>query len=732
MPWQQGSSGFPSMAGFLGENPAKRLRMQEPQKEKTLTDMNSNTAQEEDDDVWEELDEDVMEECMVLATQMCTVDMHGESTKGNNVNPFSETFNMSKRNENGELLEDSGFSSAKGTAHETSKAFIRSSKGKSSDHLAHKSTKGNAYTSRFNDFASTSDSQKLAATKAYQNSGRVYNSIPVKGNNVNRGAPVAQAGTSRDTYRIESENVSKWTDSDVAKLQDEIMLKHGEISMLRSELKRKETALAAERLERYSIVDQAEKKGREKAALATVEAENKIKQYNKIIEKLQDELHFKNREIEELESQCRRLEKQTQQQSFSPSQKSRKELLAVKRSPVKPSSSFKTHFDFSTSVGKRNIGAQTELLRDSKQRPKLVVTNPKGRARLSRQMVCLFSSDALETYSKSSSHSGRWVLNNEWQNVLSKMSLDYEDSDSVQNQLIVLSIKRLEEVHTMFASEKVDGSKSPPTNFDPVDSYEGLVVPALAILKSLTTIQCMNLLQKAIEVVCLHLIRISYRDMIINDHTWPLTLQALSQLSRIITPLDKTVCIMLSEKLTAFCKDNCYSEKLMALLQVLQDLSHHKHFTENLCTNEGDCCIDALCTLINQQQEEHLLIAVAVQEWLSELIRDAPPWLISKCSCPSKLLAVLLKEIYHAVDTIIFTQDQIDNNLRRLLIPTIRLLHSWSTKDSCWWEKIGCLPQYTVIMGVVINNAKRLKADRQTVDLLCDLYEFDDKIFESC
>lgn len=729
MPRQQGPPGFPSMAGFLGENPAKRLRMQEPQKEKTLTDMSKPEAA--DDEVWEELDEDVMEECMILATQMCTTDAAKDSKKRNGSNHVSETFNISKRSENGDLLEDSGFSSARGTAHEASKGFGRLGKGKSSDHLANKSFKGNAYASRFDDFASTSDSQKLNVTKTYQNSGRVYNSIPIKGNNVNKGTTVVQPSTSKDGFRNESQNVSKWNDSDVAKLQEEIQLKQGEISVLRSELKRKETALAAERLERCSIVDQAEKRGREKAALATVEAEKKVKQANKMVEKLQDELHFKNREIEELEGQCRRLEKQTQQQSFSPSQKSRKEISAVEKSPGKPSSSFKNHFDFSTSVSKKNMGAQTEVLKENKKRPKLEVTFPRGRARLSRQIVCLFSNDALERFSKSSSHSGRWALNDEWRNILSQMVLDYEDGDNVQKQLLALGIQRLEEVHTMFASNKVDGSRSPPTNFDPVDSYEGLVVPTLAILKSLTTTQCMDMLQKAIQVVCLHLLQISYRDVIINEHTWSLTLQALSQLSRITTQIDKTICVLLAEKLRDFCKNNCSDEKLMSLLQVLQDSAHHKHFTESLCTNEGNCFIGALCSLINQQEGEHLLIAVAVQEWLAVVFIDAPPWVTSKCSCPSKLLAVVLKEIYFAVDTIVSSQDRGESTLRRLLIPAIRLLHSWSTRDSLWWEKIACLPQYTVVMGAILNNAKTLKADRQTVDLLCDLYEFDDKIFES-
>ena len=48
------------------------------------------------------------------------------------------------------------------------------------------------------------------------------------------------------------------------------------------------------------------------------------------------------------------------------------------------------------------------------------------------------------------------------------------------------------------------------------------------------------------------------------------------------------------------------------------------------------------------------------------------------------------------------------------MVPTIRLFHVWSLKDSSWWEKIAYLPHYTVIMGAIANSAKAFSADRQT------------------
>lgn len=771
---QPGVSGFPSMAGFMGEKPNKRPRMQEPQREKTFADMRIPAAEVAEEEVWEDLDDDAMEECMLIATQMCTEppedhkgdigltvnlnDRLGSPTKKDGVKNNQRNDNHASKHMTIDHLDDSGFSSTKGTGHNNSKIFYNPMKNKSTTSDFDNSKKNNSYASRFNDFAALPNSQKLSSgmsKPAAQNSGRVYNSIPMKVGGMgitSRGPPATSSASNKcmakdisHGIRIKTEDGSshgkliKTEVDDRAMLQEDVLMKQGEISMLRAELQRKEAALEAERLDRYTAIEAAEKRGKEKTAAVALEAEAKTKECNRTIERLQGELHFKNREVQELETQCRRLEMQSQQQGTAASPSSTpRSRISPKLSPKKSCSNFKDRFDFTgNSVKMKNIEVQTDSMpKESRKRCKLDVTVSKGKWNGSRRIACLFSHEKKEGGAESLTHyKNRWTLDDNWASLLSQIITDCEDSNDVQKQLLNISIQRLEEVHALLVSQRIDTLR-PPTfkTTSPVEVYECHVVPALSVIKCLTTSQEKDQSQKAIQAVCSHLPSLSFKDDVLNSRIWPLILQAIEQVCR-LTPhqMDRTICQLILERLRDCCERVNSSKELVTLLQVLQALAQHKHFMNFVCTKEDNCFIGKLCSVINSSQsEEPLIIATTLQEWLSLVFMDSPPWLYSSCSCSAKLLATLLRQIHFTVDWAGSKRGSQRADLNKLLISTIQLLHCWSTTDPSWWEKVARLPHYTVVMGTIIDSAKEIQADRQTVDLLCDLYEFDEKIFENC
>ena len=511
-----------------------------------------------DDEVWEELDEEAMEECMILATQMCTGQADESKKKTNTTIQNDIDVKVihngdlgdvqSNRNNAANHSGDSGFSSTRGTALDSSRVFHSSVKKKFGNSSANTPGRGNAYADKFSDFNTSANSQKLPSfSRSHPNSGRVYNSIPLKetNNNADGGSlnrTVSCPGTSRDNNTAKLQNSVKVSDGETAKLREEILLMQGEISMLRAELKRKETALAAERLERCTLIDSAEKKGREKAVVATKDAEKKVTECNKTIEKLQDDLHFKKREIEELQTQFHRLEKKMQQQPVSLSQKS---VKAMEVSPGKPGPSFKDRFDFGkSSVIVKNMEVQTETSKEIRdERPKLNVKFSRGKGFIGRQIACSLSRRGLDGGEEPLVTRNRWSLDSDWRNVLSKTVLNDGDDDrggDLQRQLLTISIQRLEEACTIFAPERVEAFRSKDSkNFDAIDVYESHVVPSLSVMKCLTTTKCTDLSGRAVRALCYHLPRLTYEDVAVNDHLWPHVLEAMCQISKLTEQMDK-------------------------------------------------------------------------------------------------------------------------------------------------------------------------------------------------
>ncbi|KAK7076862.1 hypothetical protein SK128_011908 [Halocaridina rubra] len=730
-----GISSFPSMTAFMGENPSKRKRIVEPPISKPSTS-SGVTEVEMEDEVWEELDDTAVDEIFTLATQMTaqvpydnvneTKEDHSTDyfmDKNSNVHGNSKTSAQNNKSS----LDDIPSTSA--SDFHNSHVFRNHVKNKSASVSVNRSLKNNAYSSRFNDFAALQSSpSKLSPIPRSHSSGKVYNSIPMKGSAMSgnsQGMSVVKDQLNSVSHNKEA--VSK-TENDLSKLSEELQVKQGEIALLRAELRRREVALEAERLDRCTAIDAAEKRGREKAAALVLEAETKVKEYDRKVEKLQGEIHFKNREVQELETQCRRLEKQVQDQCLSQLSEKR---CPTKRSPIKPSSTFKERFDFSGRItNSKSVEIQTEKhAEERRQTHKLSVSCPRGKISGSRQMTYLFSLDKKNSCSASESHSSKWTLDDHWSNLFSRIGGSYPN-EYIQVQILSYSIECLEESHILLTSLKTDAVQPSVSGLTTVaEKYEGRVVPALSVIKTLTLLSRESDLEKALLAVCSHLPVLSIKEVTVSNRIWPLVLQAIKHLAR-VTPsqLDRAVCQSLLQSLEEACCHVTSSAELAHLLRALEALVHHKYFLSSLCTGEGNCFVSKLFSVIRRVQEEY--IAYILQDCLAAIVYASPEWLYSECYCSAKMLATYLTKLHVTLELAASKNKEKQSECNKLLLSAIRLLHCWSNCDDLWWEKVAHLPHYTAVMGAVIDRAKDIGIDRPTVDLLCDLYEFDEKIFE--
>ncbi|XP_047483263.1 uncharacterized protein LOC125035129 [Penaeus chinensis] len=746
-------SGFPSMSSFNGPS-NKRMRVQEPAKQDVVDDFM-------DDDDWGDLDEEAMDECMVLATQMCSQapQNNNDVTKQDVGNNFSSAVGNAAHGENSReqfpgsyknSFNDSGISSVKSSALNQSRAVQNSTKlGRGVAGHSNNVSRSNSYSHRFNDFSipeTTVQKSGPSLSKTVHSSGKVYNSIPIKGSstsNTHGNTHPTTSGTATLSDGSNQVQLKKMQD-EKAKLQEDVLMKQGEISLLRLELKRKEAALEAERLDRCTALEAAEKRGREKVASAASEAEAKTKESLRSVERLQGELHFKNREIEELTIRCKRLEQQSTQlassQVASPPKKGRHESasLSLGVSPVKARNNFKSHLDFGGGpVSVRTVEVQTESSQPQgkRNRSRLSLDMAKGRVTGCRRASYMLSSHAMATVAKDEEvRAGSWSLAPKWASLVSQLIAEHQDSTSVEKHLVVLAIQRLQEVQTLLTTRDPDAARVPPAQGTaPVEWYEGSVVPALSMLESLIAPYGTGHEQSALKAACGHLSPLCVKEIVVNNRVRQHVLQTLEKIAKFTaTNIEAVVFQQMITSLSDFCDKVDDWDDVLAMLRCLRALGSQMAFTSLLCTKAESCLINKVCMLINKYSGDRTVTVSHMLGWLAVLVTAPPPWLRSTCFCPSKLLTCLLKQSHLILD---FTKPEKRYEKAKvfnLLKTFVRVLHCWSTADPDWWVKVASVPEYTAIMGTVVANASDLQIDRQTVDLLCDLYEFDEAVFDGC
>lgn len=199
-----------------------------------------------DDDEWGELDEEAMDECMVLATQMCSQapQNNNDVTKQDVGSNFSSTVGNTAHGENSREqfpgsyknnFNDSGFSSVKSSALNHSRVLQNSTKlGRGVAGHSNNVSRSNSYSNRFNDFSipeTTVQKSGPSLSKTVHSVGKVYNSIPIKGASTSNShgnthpttsgtATLSDGGNQVELKKIQDEK---------AKLQEDVLMKQGEV-----------------------------------------------------------------------------------------------------------------------------------------------------------------------------------------------------------------------------------------------------------------------------------------------------------------------------------------------------------------------------------------------------------------------------------------------------------------------------------------------------------------------
>nr|XP_053630853.1 uncharacterized protein LOC128687410 [Cherax quadricarinatus] len=503
--------------------------------------------QEKMDDEWEELDESAMEECMSLATQMCSKLPQDEDTfkQRNNQTPkttenkffksrtpkdlpntkdqpMKTTRHIESFDNNAAIgFDDSGFSSVKSNSVNNSRLLISKTKSVKAACNQTSNFPKPSYIDRFSDFSVPSSNSRKSFVghgKPVRSSGKVYNSIPMKGTG---GTLIAAKTCIQPTCSSGSEGnqqeLLRKIQAEKIKLEEDAVLKQGEV------------------------------------ANAAAEAEAKAKESARNVEKLQGELLFKNREVEELINRCRQLEQQMLQHTASkthgtPMKRYRSEIISPKASPGTAHSSFASRFDFGggrSSV--RSVEIQTESsYSKAKVRRRLNVTVARGEVCGSRRSAYLLSASGsapvVERQAVITSCAGKnWSLPCEWSYLISQIITEKERV-CVEKRLMSLAIERLQEVHTLIVSKEAENNRWPVTSSSPVDWYEVQVIPALHVISSFASPHNLNHEPKALQIISAHLSPLHIKEVLVNNRICFVILDTMEKVASFVSsPKDKVV-----------------------------------------------------------------------------------------------------------------------------------------------------------------------------------------------
>ncbi|CAL4099736.1 unnamed protein product, partial [Meganyctiphanes norvegica] len=622
-----------------------------------------------------------------------------------------------------------------------------------------------SYKTKFTDFASSSQSsnQKFSRptpikrntpTKNQSSSkSSAYNSIPIKGLSEPNGDSIRDYQMQLDSIRIEKK-----------KLEEEVLVKQGQVSLLKAELLRKEKALEAERLDRCAALEASDFKVKEKVVAAAEEANKRMKNVQKKVEKLESDLHFKDREIQELTHQVKSLKKKQSSSSGSHPPNSPSKRTSRTENSVSPGSttSFASKFDFGglrVSTGTKET--QTDLETSKiKRRTRLKLSSTKGQNKGSSDFSYMMSGSIGRTQSIKAKSVTKYneadkvnPLNScsndnitnvessmpaEWSDLLAQMvNIPISESNSehtnlLKSRLFSLATDRIKEVQLSLltddskSSAEDDSSAYNILTLSPEQWYLNQMTPALSILR--TTSDKKNA-QCALRYLVNHLSPIIYKEVTVNKRIGPILLETMEKVIRNShVTLDDDFCeLFVSSVINYLGSSKSCCENITMIVDLLYSLADQVLFNNLLCSMRDGCLISQLCIAIQKEKlpekssSDGNNLSWHIVAWLSELLKDPPAWLINgNCICPQELLNTLLE--------LILKSNVVFNSLKpgisspygsKLLLKCLQVIHSWAVADLYFHDKYISLP-------LLFNLIKTIKQpNKQTVDIMADLYSSD-------
>ncbi|XP_076030125.1 uncharacterized protein LOC143018550 isoform X2 [Oratosquilla oratoria] len=769
---------FPSTSLFSYEPPNKRARHNIPEETHQAA---PNEAEEE---VWDDLDDAAVEECMVLATQMCSQAPPNTSEKAT-----SSTFLERSTIDDSGLPSTSHSNSSKFTFHKKQNGNFKrpdiqqipdakknlsqqkslSVANRFSDFRAPGTQqvpdvkKNLSVVNRFNDFKASADNTVVKSQEVKPNYGpsRAYNTIPMKGNSNQDRNKLNSTSTNGDPGSdSEVKRLLKIANEECERLKEELSLKQGEVNLLRAEFKRKESQLETERLDRYADLELAEKKGKEKASRMMKESETKIIELDRNAERLQGELHFKNQEVQELMTRIQRLEQNQGERSAS----SRSNIVSPGRSPGKSVSSFASRFDFgksAPSVQHAQVQTEGKVPEVKNERVCMQVSNNGGVPCGNRRALYIMSgweSTTGTAPSASDQDAARQhlCLDPNLSSTLAHMLTNTRlgsnwvppvSQDELDEKLYNTAIMQLKK---MTHEEQESSSTSTSKEY-----HESKVESALRVLSVLAEKPYFGMDPLILHIIGSHLKYARKQDLADNQKLHLHILETLSKVAPCVTEPERldSVVSQLCEIVTEFE----HPEEALQILETLKALACHQTFIQQLCSSSDNCFTQKLCIFLdkfvylkNKEASRKVFqeglssssqslpqITKAFVLWTGSLLQKPPNWIMSSnCHCPSDLLVALLKLVYVTLTTNINSNAELVNSKQfvsesvwLIIKLTVGILHNWCLQDENWGDKVAAIPYYTTLMHTIGQQGSHYKLDKLTVDMLCDLWHFEEGTF---
>ncbi|KAK4327221.1 hypothetical protein Pmani_002278 [Petrolisthes manimaculis] len=718
------------------------------------------------EDEWEELDESAMEECMVLATQLYTQPQKNLLQKVNsNINHQDQLYHCLDNNDvAGHPAHEVSLYNGGGGETTVANGVVDSGVWSSRGSAVNNSTKTNGgvstfgsyqssvskpignYSNRFSDFTVTKNSMGRGPLRGKANitQSKAYGSLTLSGpgtsirsspsdsstahHNVARPiSPTSESGTIQQQLgKVEKER---------AVLDEKVLVMQGEISLLRAELKRKETALESERLDRCAAIDTAEKRGKEKVAKMLSETEEKSKENMMLIDKLQGELHFKKREIGELLSRCQQLEAKCggggggeEFVRTTGNKRGRNELTSPFSSPSTSHTKFLSRFDFGNEAVKvSSVEVQTESTRQqTSRRRKLHVTLSKGQGCGVRRMALLLSSlstSATTTEQPSENHGSN--LPCEWSHIISQ-TISQSDDNGAWQRLVEVANTRLQKIYSTITETPTEATRNSEKYKDVWTWYENSIMGALEILSF--GVGAIDDVVHIIRSLTLHLKPLYIKEQVVNNRIRLKILQTTRKMIETVSgPIDQSLCSDLLLLLINCCENIGSSTEVTTVLEILATLGHHSSLTRLLCAHSGKCVVGLMCSKMRSMGDSRGEMVLALLAWVMSVVRQTPPWFSSSCSCPTLLLGALTSCVYRHI--LSKSSDDKETEKRKLVVVAVRVVRAWSVVDPGWWERVSPLPHFPALMALIPSVTANTAIDKHTVDQLYDLYEFDDNSF---
>ncbi|XP_045134349.1 uncharacterized protein LOC123517940 isoform X2 [Portunus trituberculatus] len=691
-----------------------------------------------DEEEWGELDENAMEECMILATQLCTQQQdvprgqkspHKATAPHSKHHPETASRRVAGVVSNGSVR-DSGVCSTRSSSLHHSFSNNNSS-------VNQKKDVSNSYMRRFDDFStsSTSSHPNTSMRKTVSGPARNGSLVVSSRSSANKAKSATNYWSGSDASGASNHALLKKDGEEKTDPNEKILMMQGEISLLRSELKRKETALETERLDHNAAIEVMESKGKEKLAKQAAEADMKLKEKSMAFDKLQGELHFKKREVEELLNRCHQLEQQPKASQVSEVPSKRPRIDKNSSMFGKDADfSISSRFDFSRRPAKVCVGVQTEVSQQKNvKRTRLNVASPAGQVSQTRSIATLLSCSApaasqctalsmSTSAAADSSHCTSWALPSEWLGIISQGLR--ENDKNIERKLIGVAVERLQQTSVAVSENGGDHSRLMQNSDDPVEWYESQVGPAIQVLYNFKSSSEPGTLQ----AISAHLPPIQVKDVIVNRRIRSRLLETAEDISKFMKhPVERN-----NESLVSALRECCLSlgneNEAKAYVRAIAAVCSHCQ----LCVSSGVCLISQLCKKVKKLCVPEVNIVRALLDMTWALVKlSSPPWLNTNCCCSAQLLGIFLWHIYQTLEATHPTDKSNKNRkVAQVMVSCVQLLHYWSTVDQDWWEKVAPFPQYPTLMAALASKATTMKFNKETVELLCDLYEYEDGTFE--